>query len=235
MSEFVLQDNMEAAASGSNNQSLNFISREHMLFATPFWQTKVEGVDNEPIKKYCYKLKDKTKGVIISNRGGFHSQEVLKPLPDALQNFFNQVTLWANNYCAQITNINDLVIGNWWVNINPKFTYNRRHDHQKSILSGVYYVDCEGKDIGHLIVERDDNMEFFAGRYQNSSPICLNSFRMLPYTGFLLMFPAWTHHSVEANLEDRDRISIAFNLVDPQMGDSGHDVVHTRVHNNTYG
>ena len=231
--KFILQE--ETKDTQENQSRLNFISQEHMLFATPFWQTKVEGVDNESIKEYCYRLKDKTKGVIISNRGGFHSQEVLKPLPDALQNFFNQVTLWANNYCAQITNINDLVIGNWWVNINPKFTYNRRHDHQRSILSGVYYVDCEGKDIGHLIVERDDNMEFFAGRYQNSSPICLNSFRMLPYTGFLLMFPAWTHHSVEANLEDRDRISIAFNLVDPQMGNSGHDVVHTRVHNNTYG
>ena len=123
---------------------------------------------------------------------------------------------WANNYCAQITGITDLILGNWWVNINPKYTYNRRHDHQKSILSGVYYVDCEGENIGQLVVERDDNMEFFGGRYQNQSPICMNSFNMLPYTGFLLMFPAWTYHSVEANLEDRDRISIAFNLVDPQ-------------------
>ena len=30
------------------------------------------------------------------------------------------------------------------------------------------------------------------------------------------MFPAWTYHSVEMNMEDRDRISIAFNLIDPQ-------------------
>ena len=65
MSEFVLQDNTKAAASGSTNSSLNFISREHMLFATPFWQTKVEGVDNEPIKKYCYEMRDKTEGVVI--------------------------------------------------------------------------------------------------------------------------------------------------------------------------
>jgi len=61
-------------------------------------------------------------------------------------------------------------------------------------------------------------MEFFGGRYQSQSPICMNSFNILPYTGFLLMFPAWTHHSVEMNMEDRDRISIAFNLVDPQGG-----------------
>ena len=217
MSEFVLQDNTEAADSGSNNQSLNFISREHMLFATPFWQTKVEGVDNEPIKKYCYEMRDKKPGVVISNRGGWHSKDILQPIPDELQNFFNQVQNWANNYCAQITGITDLVLGNWWVNINPQYTYNRTHDHQKSILSGVYYVDCEGENIGELVVERDDNMEFFAGKYLNQSPLCLNTFRMLPYTGFLLMFPAWTYHSVEANLENRDRISIAFNLVDPQQ------------------
>ena len=211
---FVLQEPKQQPQ--KKQSKLNFISREHMLFATPFWQTKVEGVDNEPIKKYCYEMREKKPGVIISNRGGWHSKDILEPVPDELQNFFNQVTMWANSYCAQITNINDLVIGNWWVNINPKYTYNRTHDHQRSILSGVYYVDCEGENIGNLVVERDDNMEFFAGRYQNSSPICLNTFRMLPYTGFLLMFPAWTYHSVEANLEDRDRISIAFNLVDPQ-------------------
>ena len=66
---------------------------------------------------------------------------------------------------------------------------------------------------GELVVERDDNMEFFG--YQR--PICMNSFNMLPYTGFLLMFPTWTYHSVEMNMEDRDRISIAFNLVDPHQ------------------
>ena len=209
---FVLQEQQPQ----KKQQQLNFISREHMLFTTPFWQTKVEGVDNEPIKKYCYEMRDKKPGVVISNRGWWHSKDILEPVPDELQNFFNQVTMWANSYCAQITNINDLVIGNWWVNINPKYTYNRTHDHQRSILSGVYYVDCEGENIGELVVERDDNMEFFAGRYQNTSPICMNTFRMLPYTGFLLMFPAWTYHSVEANLEDRDRISIAFNLVDPK-------------------
>jgi len=169
------------------------------------------------IKKYCYEMRDKKPGVVISNRGGWHSKDILQPIPDELQNFFNQVQNWANNYCAQITGITDLVLGNWWVNINPQYTYNRTHDHQKSILSGVYYVDCEGENIGELVVERDDNMEFFAGKYLNNSPLCLNTFRMLPYTGFLLMFPAWTYHSVEANLEDRDRISIAFNLVDPKQ------------------
>ena len=86
---FVLQEPQEQTQ--ENQPQLNFVSREHMLFATPFWQTQVKGVDNEPIKKYCYELRDKTEGVVISNRGGWHSKEILNPIPDELQNFFNQV------------------------------------------------------------------------------------------------------------------------------------------------
>ena len=213
--KFVLQESQQEQPQGDSKQ-LNFISREHMLFATPFWQTQVKGVDNASIKEYCYHLQKNTEGVVISNRGGWHSKEILNPIPDELKNFFNQVQAWANNYCAQITGINDLVLGNWWVNINPKYTYNRTHDHQRAILSGVYYVDCEGENIGNLVVERDDNMEFFGGRYQNQSPICMNSFNMLPYTGFLLMFPAWTYHSVEMNMEDRDRICLLYTSPSPR-------------------
>ena len=83
--------------------SLNFVTQEHMLFSTPFWQTQVQGVDNASIKEYCYHLMRNTKGVVISNRGGWHSKEILKPIPNELTNFFNQVQGWANNYCAQIT------------------------------------------------------------------------------------------------------------------------------------
>ena len=35
-----------------------------------------------------------------------------------------------------------------------------------------------GENIGKLVVERDDNMEFFGGRYQSQSPICMNSFNI---------------------------------------------------------
>ena len=69
MSDFVLQEPQQEQPQ-ENKKNLNFISREHMLFATPFWQTKVEGVDNESIKKYCYEMRDKKPGVVISYRGG---------------------------------------------------------------------------------------------------------------------------------------------------------------------
>tara|TARA_Y100000114_G_C11760284_1_gene329161 strand:- start:765 stop:1415 length:651 start_codon:yes stop_codon:yes gene_type:complete len=201
------------------NKELEFVSREHLLFPTPFWQTQVRGVDNKPIKDYCYHLQKNTEGVIISNRGGWHSKEILEPLPIELHNLFDQTTKWVNNYCTQITGISDLMVGNFWFNINPPNTFNRRHDHQNSVLSGVYYVDCEGDNIGNFVIERDDNMEFFArSKYINCAPFTQNSFEITPLTGFLFLLPSWVYHSVELNKEKHDRISLAFNFVpkDPE-------------------
>ena len=196
---------------------LEFISNEHMLFPTPLWQIQIKGVDNDAIKEYCYHLKDNTEGVTISNRGGWHSKEILQPLPDALTELFTNFEGFVNDYCAQITGLNNLMLGNFWININQKYDYNRSHDHQNSILSGVYYVDCEGDDVGNFVAERDDTAEFFLGTYKNVSGFTGTSFAITPLTGFAFLMPSWVLHSVEQNLTDRDRISVAFNLVNPEV------------------
>ena len=196
---------------------LEFISNEHNLFPNPLWQIQIKGVDNDAIKEYCYHLKDNTEGVTISNRGGWHSKEILEPLPDALNELFSNFLGFVNDYCAQITGLNNLMLGNFWVNINQKYDYNRTHDHQNSILSAVYYVDAEGDDIGNFVVERDDSAEFFLGSYKNASGFTGTSFAITPLTGFAFLMPSWVLHSVEQNLTDRDRISIAFNFVNPDV------------------
>ena len=56
------------------------------------------------------------------------------------------------------------------------------------------------------LIEKKDVLAVLATGFKKS----------LVFLLFLLMFPAWTYHAVEMNMEDRDRISIAFNLVDSQ-------------------
>ena len=182
--------------------SLEFISNEHMLFPTPLWQVQIKGVDNDSIKKYVYNLRDTTEGVVISNR-----------IPEALENLFSNFQSFVNQYCAQITGLNQLKIGNFWFNINSKYDYNRTHDHQNSILSAVYYIDAEGDNIGSFVAERDDSAEFFLGTYKNISPFTSTSFSIIPLTGFAFIMPSWVLHSVEQNFEDRDRISLAVNFI----------------------
>ena len=193
--------------------SLEFISNEHSLFPTPLWQVQIKGVDNEALKEYAYNLRDNTEGVIISNRGGWHSKEILEPIPEALDVLFSNFQGFVNDYCAQITGLNQLQIGNFWFNINSKYDYNRTHDHQNSILSAVYYVDAEGDDIGNFVAERDDTAEFFLGSYKNLNSFTATSFAITPLTGFAFIMPSWVKHSVDANLEDRDRISLAVNFI----------------------
>ena len=193
--------------------SLEFISNEHMLFPTPLWQVQIKGVDNDAIKKYVYNLRDTTEGVVISNRGGWHSKDILEPITEALENLFSDFQSFVNQYCAQITGLNQLKIGNFWFNINSKYDYNRTHDHQNSILSAVYYIDAEGDNIGSFVAERDDSAEFFLGTYKNISPFTSTSFSIIPLTGFAFIMPSWVLHSVEQNFEDRDRISLAVNFI----------------------
>ena len=216
-----MSDNFIIKERQEEMEALNFITQDHMLFATPFWQTKVEGVDNKVIKDYCYAVAKNKEGVVISNRGGFHSKDLITPIPKELDHLVNQIHSYINGYCSQITNITDLGLGNLWININPPGTYNRRHDHQKAVLSAVYYVDAEGPSIGDFMIERDDNMEFFAGKYRNSPTMRL-CHPITPLTGFLFVLPAWVYHSVESNLESHDRISIAINFVDPSLSISNY-------------
>jgi uncharacterized protein (TIGR02466 family) len=140
--------------------------------------------------------------------------EILAPIPEALTFLVDQIQAYINGYCAQITGINELTVGNLWVNINPTGTYNRTHDHQNAVLSAVYYVDAEGPNIGDFVIERNDTMEFFAGKYKGS-PIMQLALPITPLTNFLFVLPAWTPHSVEPNKEKHDRISIAINFVQP--------------------
>jgi len=192
---------------------LQFNSKELHLFTTPVWEVMIQNVDNDSIVQYAQGLRQKYPGVSISNRGGWHSKELDLPLPQALDNLINDLTLFINDYCAQITNIRDLVLGNWWININGKHDYNAEHDHQNSVLSAVYYVQVQDDNTGNLVIHRDDSSRYYLGNHRGLSHFSQQSYVTSPTTGKAVLFPAWTKHSVERNNSDTERISIAFNFV----------------------
>lgn len=195
---------------------IEFNTKQQHIFTTPVWESMVTGVDNQSIKQYAYKLRDKYPGAQISNRGGWHSQELDTPLPESLDNLINDLTQFLNNYCAQWTGINDLMLGNWWININGKNNYNAEHDHQNAILSAVYYVEVLADNTGDLVLHREDSSRYYLGKYKKPhNHFNLQSYVTSPTCGKLVVFPAWTKHSVEMNESDTERISIAFNFVEP--------------------
>jgi uncharacterized protein (TIGR02466 family) len=185
---------------------------EQLWFAIPVWECPVSGIDNDEIKQYCLKIREKKPGVVISNRGGWHSNELLFPVPESLQTLIDDMTVFVNDVCYRYTGT-QLKFGNLWININGYHDYNLLHDHQKSVLSGVYYVDVPDKNMGDLVLHRGDNAEFFLKDV--NEPTMANALSCIKQakTSTFYLFPSWIKHHVERNESHKERISVAFNFV----------------------
>lgn len=192
---------------------------ERLWWATPVWECPVEDIDNKSIAEYCYKVRDEKPGVNISNRGGWHSGELITPIPPALDQLFNDLTIFANDVPQRYIGTSNLVLGNWWININGKYDYNEPHDHQNSVLSGTYYVQVPEENMGDLILHRGDNAEFFLTSKVEREQTMANAMAIpCPVKeSMFYLFPSWVKHSVERNESDKERISIAFNFVSPNQ------------------
>jgi uncharacterized protein (TIGR02466 family) len=196
---------------------LEFISNESNLFPTPMWTVQVTGIDNEEIKNYCYTIKSKSDGVNRSNVGGWHSDpyQIVKPYPNSFKELLVDTSEFVNKYCSQLTGFEDLVLGNYWFNVNQPNTYNQSHDHYGSILSAVYYVEAEGENVGNFEVHRGDAAEYYLKKPDISAGnhwFSFVNYICKPYTGMLLIIPSWVKHSVGINKTDGDRISLAMNF-----------------------
>ena len=192
---------------------------ERLWWATPVWECPVDGIDNKSIAEYCYKVKEEKPGVNISNRGGWHSGELITPIPSALEQLFNELTVFVNDVPQRYMGTSNLILGNWWININGKYDYNEQHDHQNSVLSGTYYVQVPEENMGDLILHRGDNAEFFLTSKVERQQTMANAMTIpCPVKeSMFYLFPSWVKHSVERNNTDSERISIAFNFVSPKQ------------------
>lgn len=188
---------------------------EELWFPTPIWECQVSSIDNTAIKEYCLKVREQKPGVQVSNKGGWHSSELLQPIPTDLEKLLLDIQHFTNDVCARHTGTSDLVIGNIWININGPYDYNMPHDHQGSILSGVYYVSVPAEGMGDLVLHRGDTAEFFLTSKVTRQPTKVNlmSASKPAKESTFYIFPSWTVHHVERNETDLERISIAFNLV----------------------
>lgn len=192
---------------------------ERLWWATPVWECPVENIDNKSIAEYCYKVKQEKPGVNISNRGGWHSGELITPIPSALEQLFNELTVFVNDVPQRYMGTSNLILGNWWININGKYDYNEQHDHQNSVLSGTYYVQVPEENMGNLMLHRGDNAEFFLTSKVEREQTMANAMTIpCPVKeSMFYLFPSWVKHSVERNNTDSERISIAFNFVSPKQ------------------
>jgi uncharacterized protein (TIGR02466 family) len=106
-----------------------------------------------------------------------------------------------------------------WINVNRAGDRNVLHCHPGCFLSGTYYVKTPVAMQGGEIVFRDPRGPAVA--MYETPDIDLPwvgtgmGIPFSPAAGHVLIFPAWLEHRVEPFTSDGDRISIAFNAVNP--------------------
>ena len=174
------------------------------------WKSTIEDISITDIIKYSYNLQKENLGEYnkISSVNGFQSYEIKNIDNLALIDMFFKITEIINNECIVDLNITRLKVFEYWININSKGSYNRKHTHvlppeqlhyefrPQSLISGVFYVNVPS--------DKSGNINF----YFNDNKITIT-----PKTNDLVIFPSDLYHSVEINEDDGDRISIAFNYV----------------------
>jgi uncharacterized protein (TIGR02466 family) len=106
-----------------------------------------------------------------------------------------------------------------WINLNRAGDRNVLHCHPGCFLSGTYYVKTPETMHGGEIVFRDPRGPAVAMYETPGIELPWVGTGMgipfSPATGHVLMFPAWLEHRVEPFTGAGERISIAFNAVNP--------------------
>ena len=163
---------------------------------------------NKIIKTILTLKKEDPKGRRISNNGGWQSDcftQIKKPFETLFDNINKSILIVEK----KLNLTNKLILDNYWCNINYLGSFNKPHRHNKSIVSGVYYVKVP-KNSGEIVFTQP---YFLASSEKVSQFNQYNSkiWTVAPEENKCILFPSYLEHYVESNLNKKERISISFN------------------------
>ena len=184
----------------------------HLIFPTciHIFETKdFESVKDELIQ-HVYKERDNNpKGRIISNRGGWQSKCFTND--DKIFSIIGEII-------CELSVLNDGTNFNMecWFNINKKGSYNNKHVHPNSDLSGVLWLKTP-MNCGNIVFGSPHNfssyteINSYTKKFKDDTG-CTCSYFFTPIEGKMLIFPSSLEHEVEQNKSNEDRISVSFNI-----------------------
>jgi uncharacterized protein (TIGR02466 family) len=179
------------------------------IFPTPIYISKL----NRELTNKESSFIDKTKLDTYNNEGNTTSndnyilnQKAFKDLKTEIdlrvQDYFDKVISPANNITPYITQS--------WLNYTETNQYHHKHQHPNSLVSGVFYINCE---------EEHDKIKFFNDKYLTIKPEIKDwniwnseTWWFSVKTGDIILFPSSLTHMVETKQGENTRISLAFNV-----------------------
>ena len=193
----------------------------------PFFTTSVMQIqldlDTDKLTELAFQIQNKDKkGVQVTNKGGWQSNNVVEEPHEELQKLKKEITQHLQVYHSEVfqgmkfkVNVAQS-LANMWVNINEKHHYNEWHIHPFATLSGVYYIKHDGVKSGDILFKHPEHPQMAALHWPPEIVEAYNAttsgvVNITPKSNMLLIFPSWLNHSVESNLKQDSRISLSFN------------------------
>ena len=175
--------------------------------------------ERDSLIEYCYnEFKADQKGRNKSNRGkGWQSQDhycvfenpLNTTLTKVLRHFLLETDIFEKG--------TEMACQAMWINLNYPGSYNIKHNHPNSDLSGVFWLKAGADNMGELILgdpfsySRFQEGVCYSIDYQQRHGLC-KSYNITPQEGELVIFPSNLEHSVDINNSNEERISVSFNL-----------------------
>tara|TARA_R100000027_G_C2210664_1_gene82902 strand:+ start:118 stop:681 length:564 start_codon:yes stop_codon:yes gene_type:complete len=185
--------------------------RSKTLWKDVVYEDNIRGINLLDIENFAHKWREKSPGKVVSNRGGWQSE-----------NYINMATRFAEleaNYVQKCDELDKLIacinkkfrwhrvsIDELWFNINQVNSYNVIHDHLGAKYSGVIYLNST-EQMGNIVFVKNTNLN-----HMSSHEIDMYTSEYPSVTGKMYIFSGSVPHYVKINSTLNDRISLSFNL-----------------------
>jgi len=179
------------------------------LFPTPIYIAQFDRDFNEKEIQFVRDQQQKCH----TNIGNVHTKDSYVLNNPAFKNIKSFLEQCCADYLKKIIcpkNDISLYITQSWINYTKQNQFHHMHNHPNSIVSGVFYIDCD---------EETDQIQFSTfDRKQQIKPSILNYNKWNSDTwwlpskkGKLIMFPSSTIHQVNPKTSSGLRVSLSFN------------------------
>ncbi len=180
---------------------------------TSFIAYEYLNLDLSALERYCHKAQEISPGRVISNYGGWQSNDLPLEDPETVD-FRNAINREISKLLETQGLSTNFKISNYWLNVNNRGDFNRPHSHGFSTLAGVFYIKAP-LGSGKLVLRNPIQAHGFCideKFIKNWNAFNSITWEIEPEENKLLLWPAWIDHYTFPNTTNDERISIAFNV-----------------------
>ena len=160
-------------------------------------------------KKEILYLKSIKSSANKSNYGGWQSSLFIT-VPKNFKDLFKKISVNIKKIEKNLSLSKELKLNALWYNVNGLGSFNRPHEHNNSIVSGVYYISIP-KNSGSIVFLNKNLDIYYQDTIQNYNEYNSSTWKINPQENQCVLFPSYLTHYVEPNLNKKERISISFN------------------------